>query len=439
MSTSEYSLTGGRLIDGTGRDAVDDAVVVVKDGRFSAVGPRSLIAPPEGIPTVDLTGKTIIPGLFDAHVHLGQMYYNRFDVSEPMQLMDDFLRSFPSAGVTSVRCTGSPDLDESFSLLKASRANWPRFFGSGPNLDGEPGGPHPGLRAVTSPEQAAEATRELIEGGADFIKIYAWMRPPEISAVVSVAHARGIRVTAHVGHVVTAREAVALGVDCLEHVRVGPELLSPAQREELERLPRRKRDDLSSFRSWRFIDAQNAGTRKLASELGEAGTFMVPTLSFSQAALMSRLDDEIRNPPGNGEMHEAVLDRWDEREISSDYSTDDLAWAPMELERQIEFVGVAHREGVRLAAGTDVPNPFLVPGLSIHQELALLVQAGLTPIEAIRAATSVPAELLGMGHEIGSVEKTKRADLVVLDNDPTTNIGASREISAVMKDGRWLE
>ena len=126
------------------------------------------------------------------------------------------MKAFVEYGVTTVRCTGSPDLDWSFRILKEGDTGWPRFYGSGPNLDGPPRGPHPGLRVVRSAAEARAQTLDLIENGADFVKVYVWMTGDLLSGVVSEAHSHGLRVAAHVGNSLTAEEAVIHGVDALD-------------------------------------------------------------------------------------------------------------------------------------------------------------------------------------------------------------------------------
>ncbi|MGH9244824.1 MAG: amidohydrolase family protein [Acidimicrobiales bacterium] len=432
------ALVGGLLVDGSGRPPIPDVTVVVGRGRIVNAGPRPAVRLPDDAVTVDVAGRTIIPGLFDGHVHVGQLPYNRFDVDDPETLCDELMSTFTARGVTSVRCTGSPDLGSGFALLKRGRPTWPRFFGSGPNLDGPPGGPHPGRRVMTSPAEARAQVRDLLSGGADFVKVYAWMAPAEMAAVVAEAHGSGVRVAAHVGHRVTAAEAVSLGVDCLEHVRVGPELLGPDERRRLAELPARRHDALVSFRPWRYIDPGSLAAGALLDRFADLGVYLVPTLSVSQSTLLGRVDPRVRHPEGSDAMHPSVLARWESVDFAQDYSGVDLELAPLELSRQLEFVGRAHRAGVRIVAGTDVPNPFIVPGHGLHEELRLLVSSGLTAMEAIVAATRRCAALLGVERELGTIEGGKLADLVVLDGDPTDDIAAVRRVVAVMKGGAWV-
>lgn len=427
-------LTGATLVDGTGRDAIEDAVVEVVGGRIANVSRRGDIAPAAGSTTVDLSGKTILPGLIDSHVHLGLLPYNRFGVEDPMPLFDRFMKAFVEYGVTTVRCTGSPDLDWSFGILKEGNSRWPRFYGSGPNLDGPPGGPHPGLRVVRTPEDAQVQTLDLLDSGADFVKVYVWMTGELLRAVVSVAHSRGRKVAAHVGHSLTAEEAVLLGVDALEHIRVGAELLTDEQLAEVARLPVRAHDHLLSFRPWRYIDVESDRVDALLDLLVERGVYLTPTLTLSRSALLNN-EEEVREPEGIDRMPHAVIDHWERKGWINDYSTEDWEAAPTEWRRQVEFVGRAYRHGVRIAAGTDMPNPFILPGLGLHDELQLLHSSGMSPQAVIGAATRVGAELLSVDRDLGTVEKGKLADLLVVEGNPLQDLGCLRRPWAVLKEG----
>ena len=427
-------LSGGRVIDGSGREPIDDAVVELAGGRITNIYRRGEFPARTGSGVVDLAGKTILAGLIDSHVHLGLLPYNRFGVDDPMPLFDRFMKDFVEHGVTTVRCTGSPELDWSFKMLKEGNRHWPRFYGSGPNLDGPPGGPHPGLRVVEDAQEARAQTLDLIENGADFLKIYVWMTGELLREVVSVAHAHGKKVAAHVGNTLTAEAAVRLGVDALEHIRIGTELLTGDQEAEIARIPRRAHDHLLSFRPWRYIDVGSDRTGALLDLLVERGVVLTPTLTLSRSALLNS-EDEVRKPDGIQRMPEAVIDHWEEKGWIDDFSPEDWEAAPVEWQGQLEFVGRAHRHGVKIAAGTDMPNPFILPGSGLHDEMELLHSTGMSRYAVIGAATRVGAELLGVDHDLGTVEKGKLADLMIVEGDPLEDLGCLRHPWAVLKAG----
>ena len=435
------ALVGGRVIDGTGRDPIDDAVVLIDGERIDAVFRRGDMEIPEGTELVDIAGSTVIPGLIDCHVHVGVLADNSFlQVEDPESLADQFMTTLLSHGVTTVRDTGNFNPDEVFRTFKESRDGWPRFFGAGTILDGpaDPPAPWRWLAIIDDETSAREETARLVEAGMDFIKVYVWARLPVLRAVVSEAHRRGVRVAAHVGHMVTVEEAVKVGVDALEHVRVGRELVPEEHQADLTALPGRILDPLVGFQPWRYIDPSSDLADGLIALMAEQGTFITPTLTLSQSILAGNTPAGTC-PAGLDEMPEAVAEQWSQYAYPFDYSDTDWEQAPVELRNQMAFIGRAQQGGVNVTAGTDLTNPFVVPGHSMHEELRLLVDGcGFTPMEAIVSGTGRAAELLGQADDLGTVEKRKLADLVVLEGDPLDDIGNTRQISAVYKGGRRI-
>ena len=432
------ALVGGRVIDGTGRDPIDDAVILIEGDRIDAVFRRGEWEVPSGAEVTDISGSTVIPGLIDCHVHVGVLADNSFlQVEDPKSLANLFMTTLLSHGVTTVRDTGNFDPDEVFSTFKAGRVDWPRFFGAGVILDGpaDPPAPWRWLAIIDDEESARREASKLIDAGMDFLKVYVWARLPVLRAVVSEAHRRGVRVSAHVGHMVTVEEAVTVGVDALEHVRIGRELVPEERKEELNALTGRILDPLVGFQPWRYIDPQSDLADGLIALMAERGTYITPTLTLSQAILAGNTPEAV-NPPGLDEMPGAVQEQWGQYAYPFDYSETDWEQAPVELRNQMEFIGRAQEGGVNVTAGTDLTNPYVVPGHSMHEELRLLVEGcGFSEMDAIVAATSRAADLLGEGDDLGSVEKRKLADLVVLEADPLENITNTQRISAVYKGG----
>jgi hypothetical protein len=274
----------------------------------------------------------------------------------------------------------------------------------------------------------------LADAGVDFVKIYVWLRPDLAGVAAEAAHARGLKVAGHVGHVMTVAEGLEAGLDAFEHVRVGRELIPKDHLAEFLSLPPRKHDAIASFAAWRFIDPNGGPARDLISRMVDRNVALTPTLSFSASILRGRsLDRETE--PGSWEADPRVQAAWEASAYTTDYTASDWASAPLEMARQLEFVGLAHQAGVRITAGTDTPNPFIAPGSSIHGELGLLREAGLSPLDIITAATSRAAELLGRETELGTVRAGALADLLVVDGDPSVDLGSLRRVRMVLKDG----
>jgi imidazolonepropionase-like amidohydrolase len=435
------AIVGGTVIDGTGRPPIEDAVVLIVGERIANVFRRSE-GVPDGARQVDVAGATILPGLIECHTHVGVLVDNAFlSVPDPAGLLDLFMREYVRYGVTTVRDTGNFD-PVHLPLFREGRREWPRFWGAGPILDGpaDPPAPWKHLRIVDQPEAARAEVRKLSAEGVDFLKVYVWLKPHVLRAVVEEAHGLGLRVTAHVGHMVTVEQAVKLGVDSLEHVRIGRELVAERDQEALRSLPGRALDPLVSFRAWRYIDPEGTLAERLIALLAERGVFFTPTLTLSQSILKGDVP-EVRQPPELERMPAPVREQWEQFRYTFDYTPEDLRQGKEELARQMAFVARAERAGVKVTAGTDATNPFVIPGRSLHEELRLLVDGGVEPLRAIHAATGRAAQLLGQQNELGTIEKRRLADLLVVDGDPLADISATLRIRAVMKSGEvvWGE
>jgi imidazolonepropionase-like amidohydrolase len=434
-----WAIVGATLVDGTGRPPIADSVVMVSGERIVRVGRTSDTPVPEGVRTVDGRGKTLLPGLIDAHTHVGAVAAaTELPPHDREQFREAFLAWFGGHGITTVRCTGMNDTDETFKLMKVGQPQWPRYFGCGQTLDGAPGGPWPGLIVVADENDARRQAQRLLDRGVDFIKTYYHMTPEQERAVVETAHSGGVPVATHAGYRMTVEEAVRCGVDAVEHVRVGRELLPEENRADLAALATRRWDHMFDFRAWRYIDPSSDASTRLIELFLERGTFLTPTL-VSMATYLRGDVPEVRNPKGMTELPEPIQARWRTADNTNGYTVDDFRLAKMEFERVMEWVGRAHREGVPIVAGTDTASEFVVPGHSLHDELELLVACGLSPLEAIVAATANAAELLRHKNEFGAVRQGLYADLLLLGADPLAAIRNSRSVEAVWKGGLALD
>ena len=424
MSDSMTAYVGATAIPGDGRAAIEDSVVLVAGGRIVAVGAGHTPIPADS-ERVDLTGRYLLPGLTEAHAHVSgfasEAYHpdapGKFRAAPP--LMEGLLRW----GCTTVRDTGGPDLESTQNLQRHGQL-WPRFFGSGPNLDGHPGGPWKGMWKTNDPAEVSRFVGLEADAGMDFIKLYAWMTEDGVAQAVRAAHRRGLLVAAHVGHAVTAERAVQLGVDALEHIRIGPELVPADKWAEYQALPAKPRDAMGSSKSWRYVDLQSAAVERVINTLVSAGTYLTPTLAISESHL---------HP---GEAGDESLHHDDSITGELQYDAAESEIADQQFRRIQEFVGMAHAAGVHIVAGSDTPSPVLAPGESLHAELELLVQSGLSPLQAITAASYTAARLLGKSDHIGSLRHGNFADLLILNQDPLADIKNSRSIETVLLEGQ---
>ena len=433
MATTAY--IGGTVINGTGRAPIPDAIIVVNNDRIVNVYREGEFGVPEGARVVDISGKTVIPGLIDCHVHTGVLVDNAFyQVEDPLEACDRFSRQFMEYGVTTVRDCGNID-PKFIDQFNQGQPGWPRWFGAGRHLDGDPPGPWKWVAPIGSPAVARETVPQILDEGAAFLKTYVMITHEVLQAIVDEAHSRGAWVSSHVGHFITVEDAVRIGVNSLEHVRVGPELVPDADREAFEALRARYWDPLISWMAWRFVDPASDRAGRLIELMAERGVIITPTLTLSNAILRGD-ETAILKPAGSDTLPESILGEWDRLNATFDYTEDDFRQGRVELTRQMEFIGRAKREGVKIACGTDVAMPYIVPGASIHGELQYLVASGLTPMEALFAATGQAAELLGQQKNLGTLEGGKLADMVILDADPLEDIRNTQRISAVLQSGR---
>lgn len=391
-----FALVGGRLIDGTGRAPVEDAVVVVRGGRIEAAGPASAVRVPAGVARVDVRGRTIIPGLWDTHGHYEQVEWPAVQLA---------------SGVTTVRDVGN-EIELSTALrdaIQGGRALGPRMILAGV-IDG---GEHPlGVVTAATPEEARAGVRRYHAAGFRQIKIYEGLPPALVPVVTAEAHRLGMKVTGHVPAGMNALQFVEAGADAINHLNFVAAVLRPA--------PQGGRPSP--------LDLHSAEARRAIDFFRARGTFIEPTLARSEQhahptdTAYSRYEPGVAKAPL--ELQEALN--------TTGAPTEAGVRGLQSLRRLLEVAGHLHRAGIPLLLGSDLA----VPGHSLHRELELAVEAGFTPMEAITAATRTAARVLGMEAESGTVEPGKRADLVILSADPLAAIRNIRSVESVVANGR---
>jgi imidazolonepropionase-like amidohydrolase len=380
-----YALVGATVLAGAEGAPIHDATIVIRAGRIESVGPRASISHPADVREIDVRGKTILPGLWDMHTHVTQIEWG------PVYL---------AAGVTTVRDMGNEDqlLLSLRDALAGGEALGPRLLLAG-LVDG--GGPNAfGTVAATTPEEGREVVRRFHDEGFQQVKLYNQLAPEVVGSIASEAHRLGMRVTGHVPAAMTLQQAVEAGIDHIAHLAVRDEPGS----EEL---------------------------RRTAAFLRERGTVVDPTLSWGELLGRSSSTPIAEFQPGFPKIPRPLQRLFDS--AGNPDITPEAARA--RLERSLRIVGELHRAGVPIVAGTDEG----IPGHSLHREIELYVEAGLTPLEAIRAATIVPARAMGLEKELGTIEEGKRADLVVLDADPLERISSIRTVRSIVTRGRMYE
>ena len=395
-------LDNARVIDGSGQPPIEHARVVIENDRILHVGPSGEVPQPAQADVLDLSGLTIIPGLIDLHFHIE---------NDPKLALRQL-----SHGVTAFRDPGQ--WNERFAALRAMIADdhlpGPRIFTAGPHIDGE----HPAYPADSVVARDAEEARRLAERnvrqGASALKIYFRLPFASAKAVIDVCRERSIPCTAHL-EIIDARELIEAGLNGIEHITslgIGllPQVDAEAYRQAILADNDARRD--GRYRMFAKIDLDGPQALALYATLGDRHPWIDPTL--------------------------AVFERRADRPLAS--TPPELAATMVAgFTKMKQLTRRAGEAGGRLVMGGHSTVPFADRGEAPWRELELLVESGLTPLEAITAATGTAAAFLYRSNEFGTLRPGLKADLVVLGADPSRDISAVRNVNRVMVNGVWID
>lgn len=436
-------IQGATLIDGTGAAPIRNATLVIQGSKVQSVVSGTSSAAPEGATVINAQGKFIVPGLFDAHVHwrgwTGEL--------------------FLAHGITTVIDLG----DKADWILGARGAEesgqmrGPRIFTTGDIIDARPSSSgfsftdaetgYSPISYVASKEEATTLVRKLMESGVDAIKVYQHLTPDELQAVTTEAHRVGLTV---VGHSDNLYDSVNHGVDAITHLWGVAETLMSSE-------------DLAAFHQNRiacpYAHMQMAKMDDLVSFLVQHGTYINPCLINEHTALLREtkqfevddyrllMDPNLRYVPLTATLsslslfhklrsYSVALGTFPYAESVDPAVLDEFRRG---YDESSEFVRRFCRAGGKIFAGTDAGGAASLPGASLIQELQLLVDAGLTPMQAIQAATQVPAQMIHVDYKLGTLQPGKLADLVILDADPLADISNLNKIDKVLKNGDLVD
>lgn len=429
------AVVGATLIDGTGQPPQADMTVVLVGDAIVWVGQRQDAVVPEGAQVVDARGRFVIPGLWDMHTH---MTATAEAVYPPLYLAN---------GVTGIRdMWGDAALHDLRRRIDAGSVPGPRIVIASDIIDG-PYSVWPDATQVATPAAGREAVRAAKAAGADFIKVYSFLDGDSLAAIIDEGRLLGLPVAGHLPWRVAARQASVVGMRSFEHL-YGLPIAASAREAEIRQLlaetpidpaqPRRFYDfarELDREASLAHDPAKAWGLYRL---LAGNGTWQVPTLTILQVA--SSPADTYQDDPRLKYVPADVRAYWEQRIGELTPSTpEEIAQQAAFLSYRLGEVGEMARAGVRILGGTDTPNPYTFAGFSTHDELELLVAAGLSPMRALQCMTGEAADFLGLRGAVGTVSPGAAADLVVLDADPLRDIRNTRRIHAVVARGRLLD
>lgn len=381
IATGAVAFVGATLIDGTGAPAIRDATVIVADGKIVSAGRRENTVIPSGARRVDVAGKTIMPGLWDMHTHVMQMEW-------PLVYL--------AAGVTTVRDMGN-NLYFVVPLRDAIASN--RIIGPRTLLAGlvDGGGPNAfGAINATTPDEGRAVVRRYHDLGFEQIKLYDLLAPSVVGAIVAEAHRLGMTVTGHIPRALGLLASMDSGMDQIAH------------------LPIRG-------------DARSDSVRALVDSVRAHGTVIDPTAAWGELLGHSTAEPVSNLIPGVTMLPPVLAQRVNGMGVS----TVDTATAHARMRNVLGVLRALHDAGVPLVAGTDEG----VPGLSVYREVELYAHAGIPAIDAVRAATAVPARVMKLDGSVGTIEPGKQADLIVLDGNPLERIENIERVDLVMRRG----
>ena len=420
------ALTHVRVIDGTGAAPRTDQTLVIVDGKIAAMGDAATTKIPAGAKVLDLTGRTVIPGLVGMHDH---MYYPSPGGALPLypEHAFSFPRLYLAGGVTSIRTTGSletyTDLELKHAIDEGKMAG-PKMHVTGPYLEGE-GSFALQMHQLKDAEDARRTVEFWIAQGATSFKAYMNITPEELAAAVKAAHAHGIKVTGHLCSI-GFREATALGIDDLEHGLVVDTEFVEGKKTGV--CPGGEAGEKSLL----GVDIASKPMQDMIRDLVAHHVAITSTLPVFETFVPNRapLDARILDAM----LPEARIAYLKTRSAISDAASKS-DW-PALFKKELEFEHEFAKKGGLLLAGLD-PTGYggVIAGFGDQREVELLVEAGFTPVEAIHIATSNGAEFLGELDKIGTLAAGKLADIVVIQGDPSANIKDIEKVEIVFKDG----
>lgn len=384
------AILGATLIDGNGLDPMSNSLVIIKNDIIDYVGQLEDGKIPDNAETFDAKGMTLLPGLIDAHFHGAE---------------NSMSTTFLSKGVTSVRDPGA--WNATYDEARNSGKPVPRLFLTGPHIDQFPPAYPKNSYLIQDPAEGRIAVNRFADEGATAIKAYFRLSTQMIQAICDEAHKRGIPVTAHL-EITNAIDGINAGLDGIEHITsFGTALLPPREAEDYKNkiMADNSARDRGRYEVWNTLDIDNnPAVEPIVRLLAEQGTFVSPTL-----AVFERQSDKGDSVSVNG------------------------------FANMLKFVGKAKKGGAKIVLGSHTYSPYAEQGEAYYREMELFIEAGLTPMEVIVASTMENARFFKIDSRLGSIEKGKIADLILLKENPLKDIKAMSSVEKVMLNGIFCD
>jgi imidazolonepropionase-like amidohydrolase len=395
------AFVGATVLPMDGPRALPNQTVIVRGDRIVEVGPAANVRVPDGAQRIEASGKFIIPGLAEMHGHVPPP-------NAPRQFIEDVLFLYVANGITTVRgMLGAPGQLELREQARRGEVIAPSLYLAGPSFNGN---------SVNAPEQAAQMVRDQKAAGWDLLKVHPGLTRDEYDAMARTAKEVGIRFGGHVPADVGLLHAIEMGQETFDHLDGYMEHLNGDQGPiPVDRL------------------------REIARRTKAAGAWVVPTMVLWETLMgVPELEEltafpELRYMPAN------TVAQWTNahrQRIANPQM--DRAAGQVVADNRKRLLDILQEEGVGILMGTDAPQQFSVPGFSLHREMSLMVDAGMTPLEVLTSGTLNVGRYFANADKFGIIAAGQRADLILLDADPTADIGNVAKQSGVMVRGRWL-
>lgn len=432
MNYTSNAYVGVNIIDGTGNDCQFDMTIVVKNGKIQAIGKSKELEIPNDAKIIDSKGQWVIPGLIDMHAHVtvlpidsNLVVIEKYDKDASLEALKTML----AFGITTTRNPAAPTSDaiELRDLVASGKAVGPTIFTTGFALNRTKAffGP---FAATATEEEIRKEVQSQVAQGVDFIKVYGSLKPEQIKVAIDEAHKHGKKVIGHLQNT-TWTEAANLGIDFITHAAPwNGEYLSEAKRISY-------RPTFLGRLYWlENVDYDAAPIQNMLSVMLENKVSVDPTLVAFHTKFWG--DDKRYTQSKNLELApKLVTNIWNKTTFTSNWTPEDYERAKKQWSKLLELTKRMFDKGILITAGSDFPNPWVVPGVSLHQEFQLLSEAGISNKDIIKIATLNGAIALGIDEKTGSIEVGKEADLVFLTDSPLDNINNTQSIEFVLKGG----
>lgn len=433
-------LKNATVIDCKGKKALEKASIIIKDSLIFAIGKFESLSIPDGSKTIDATGKYIMPGLIDAHAHVtilktedGKRVYDRNASESVLKILIEY-------GITTVRNPAAPT-KEGIQLkndAKNGKIVSPDIYTSGEAIQ-VCNGRIPDLweTCVATEADVIKEVNRQIDNGVDFIKVYSSMPENILKVIIETAHKRNTAVCGHLGRT-SWLKAAQLNIDLFEHATDWNMLMLPStKRPEYEQLIGKVGAMKARIKWLEWIDPNGKEMSNLMREIKRKNITVDPTLIAYATKFMGNDSLYISNPQMN--MVPELVENWKRGTFVDDWSEEDFKEGHKQWTKMLTLIKKYYDANVTMVIGSDLPNPWVLPGVSLYQEMQFFSKAGIPNYDILKMCTANSSKVLKANARIGTIETGKLADIIILDKNPMTDITNVKTIEMVFKKGQRIK